>query len=387
MRGSREEPWRLSRSKRRKLERLSRAASAPHRLVMRARIILLSALGWGSAEIARAVGCSSRVVRKWRARFVAGGKDPRSLKDLPRVGRPREVPLEVRCTVMKLACERPEDSQVPFRAVWTLRALREAVARETGRTLSISEIRRVLGDEDLQPHRMRLWLHSQDPEFQAKIKPICALYLEPPPGATVLCIDEKTGIQALRRKNPTRYPRPGRAGRFEFEYKRHGTWALFAAFNVATGHVLGQVSSRRGADELADFMESVAQHYPQGDVYVVWDNLNLHGGPCWPGFQQRWLDFSARHAGRFHFVHTPLHASWMNQVEVWFSILARRALRFSSFSSREELRTRILGFIDHWNRSEAHPFKWKWSGRPRARKQKRFRRRASQDDRWLALVA
>lgn len=387
MRGSHEGPLRLSRVKRRKLERLSRAMSAPHRLVMRARIILLTALGGRSSEVAAAVGSSARMVRKWRARFLASGKELRSLKDLPRSGRPREVPLEVRCTVIKLACERPEDSQAPFRSVWTLRSLREAVARETNRTLSISEIRRILADEDLQPHRMRLWLHSQDPDFRAKIAPICALYLNPPPGATVLCIDEKTGIQALKRKHPTRYPRPGRAGRFEFEYKRNGTWALLAAFNVANGHVLGQVSSHRGAEDLACFMESVAQHYPQGEVYVIWDNLNLHGGPSWPGFQQRWADFSAQHGGRFHFVHTPLHASWMNQVEVWFSILGRRALRFSSFSSREELRSRIIGFIDHWNRFEAHPFKWKWSGRPRARKQRRSHGRPSQDDRWLALVA
>ena len=194
-------------------------------------------------------------------------------------------------------------------------------------------------------------------------------------------------IQALKRKHPTRYPRPGRAGRFEFEYIRNGTWALFAAFNVANGQVLGQVSPNRGAEQLDHFMESVAQRYPQGEVYVIWDNLNLHGGPRWPGFQKRWDDFSAKHGGRFHFVHTPLHASWMNQVEVWFSILAHRALRFSSFASLAELQTRIIGFIDHWNRVEAHPFKWKWSGRPKARKQRRARRPRTQDDRWLQRVA
>lgn len=354
---------------------------------MRCRIILLAADGRPTCEIASAVGCSSRLARKWQARFVASGKDVGSLKDLPRSGRPPEVPLGVRCTVIKLACERPEDSQAPFRSVWTLRSLRDAVARETGRTLSISEIRRILANEELQPHRMRLWLHSQDPAFQAKIEPICRLYLNPPPGATVLCIDEKTGIQALERKHPTRYPRPGRPGRFEFEYIRNGTWALFAAFNVATGHVLGQVSPKRGQEDLDHFMESVARQYPAGEVYVVWDNLNTHGGPRWPGIQKRWDAFSAKHGGRFHFVHTPLHASWMNQVEVWFSILARRALRFSSFASLAELQTRLLGFIDHWNRVEAHPFKWRWSGRPRARKQRRSLRPRSQDERWLKKAA
>lgn len=385
--GPRGRLFRLSRGKRRKLERLSRSTSAPSRLVLRARIILLAACGKRSSEIAKALGCSSRVVRKWRARFLEAKKKLLSLKDQSRSGRPQVVPVEVRCTVIKLACERPGDSRAPFRSVWTLRSLREAVAGESGWTLSISEIRRILADEDIQPHRMRLWLHSQDPDFQSKIKPICELYVNPPKGATILCIDEKTSIQALERKNPTQWPRPGRAGKFEFEYIRHGTCALFAAFNTRTGHVLGQCSPNRGADELGRFMECVAEHYSQGQVYVVWDNLNLHGGPSWRSVQRRWDEFSAKHGGRFHFVHTPLHASWMNQVEVWFSILERRALRFSSFACIDDLKSRIVGFIDHWNDVEAHPFKWKWRGQPKARRQRRSRRPKSQDDRWLTEKA
>ncbi len=176
--------FRLSRGKRRKLERLSRSTSAPLRLVLRARIILLAASGKRSSEIAKALGCSSRVVRKWCARFLKAKKKLLSRKDQSRSGRPQVVPIEVRCTVIKVACERPGESRAPFRSVWTLRSLREAVASESGWTLSISEIRRILANEDIQPHRMRLWLHSQDPDFQSKIKPICELYLNPPKGAT-----------------------------------------------------------------------------------------------------------------------------------------------------------------------------------------------------------
>ena len=319
-------------------------------------------------------------------RFLKGKRNLKSLRDHTRSGRPPEIPLDVRCTVIKLACQRPDDERAAFRDVWTLQSLHEAVAAEAERSVSITELRRILSDEEIRPHRMQLWLHSQDPDFQRKIKPICKLYTAPPDGATVLCIDEKTSIQALERKHPTRWPNKGRPGRFEFEYIRHGTCSLFAAFNTRTGHVLGRCTKKRGAAELASFMETVAKHYRRGPVYVIWDNLNLHGGPSWPSFQPRWDEFSLRHGGRFHFVHTPLHASWMNQVEVWFSILQRRVLRYGSFGSVEALMSRIHGFIDHWNVVEAHPFKWKWRGRPRVRRRKRSRR-PDRDDRWLDETA
>jgi len=385
MRGPRPRPIRLSRAKRRKLKRLAGATSAPARLVLRARIILLAADGKRNTEVASALACRSRTVCKWRMRFLASDRNLRSLRDEHRSGRPREIPLDVRCTVISLACQRPDERRTPFRNVWTLQSLHAAVAAQASQSVSISEIRRILADEEIQPHRMRLWLHSQDPDFQTKIQPICRLYLAPPAGATILCIDEKTSIQALERKNPTRWPSQGRPGRFEFEYIRNGTFALFAAFNAATGHVLGRCAPNRGAAELAAFMESVAEHYPRGEVYVIWDNLNLHGGPSWPSYQPRWEEFSKKHGGRFHFVYTPLHASWMNQVEVWFSILQRRVLRYGSFGSVEALMTKVLGFIDHWNDVEAHPFKWKWSGRPRVRRPKRSRR--DREDRWLADAA
>lgn len=163
------------------------------------------------------------------------------------------------------------------------------------------------------------------------------------------------GDAALERKHPTRWPSAGRCGRREFEYIRHGTRTLIAAYEVQTGHVFAQCRRRRTAEDLLEFMDAVAAHYP-GTVYVIWDNLNIHLG-------ERWETFNRRHDHRFHFVYTPLHASWVNQIEIWFGILARRVLRYGSFRSTRQLESRVMGFIDHWNAHEGHPFTWNFRGR------------------------
>jgi hypothetical protein len=229
--------------------------------------------------------------------------------------------------------------------------------------LSQSEIGRILRSADIRPHRVRYWLHSQDPDFAAKVNRICQLYTRPPPGATILCIDEKTCIQALGRRRGMVPAGKGRSPRFEYEYRRHGTTNLIAAFEVKTGKVFGQCRPTRKAEDLLDFMEAVAARYP-GTVYVVWDNLNIHHGP-------RWDEFNARHGDRFRFVFTPVHASWMNQIEIWFGILQRAVIRYGIFWSVSDLRSRISGFIRHWNRAEAHPFRWTFRGSRKRMKSRR----------------
>jgi transposase len=328
---------------------------APHRDVVRAQIALMAEQGLPNAEIAHQIGCDVKTVRKWRRR-IAHSPDDTALQDLPRSGRPAQVPLEVHQELIKLACARPDDSKAPFEAVWTLSSLCAAVANETGVELSRSEAWRILHGADLRPHRIRLWLHSPDPEFRPKVAAICKLYVTPPQGATVLCVDEKPGMQALEQRFAMLPCAPGRDGRKEFEYIRHGTSSLIASFNVRTGEVLGHCGPTRNADDLLTFMERVAAHYPTGPVYIIWDNLNIHHGA-------RWEAFNARHGGRFHFVYTPLHASWVNQIESWFSVLTRRVLRHGSFRSRQELAARVLAFIEFWNRAEAHPFRWTFRGR------------------------
>jgi transposase len=342
----------------RKLERVAARRKAESGLVERVRIVLLAAQGATNLEISRRLGCTAKTAGKWRTRFAKSRrKKPAVLTDAPRSGRPTTIPHWVRLEVVKLACDRPVKHKQRFRDVWTLAALRTALERETGLSLSVSEIRRVLRTEQIRPHHIKLWLHSPDPDFRPKVRAICDEYLRPPgPGETVVCVDEKTGMQALEHKHPLEPPGVGRAGRREFEYVRHGTWTLFAAFNPHTGEVFGRCSKRRKYDDLMRFMEQLARHYPRGRVTVIWDNLNIHE-------EHRWAAFNRRHASRFRFLYTPLHASWVNQVEIWFAILARRVLKHGSFPTGLALQAAVIGFIGHWNRHEAHPFRWTFRGR------------------------
>lgn len=349
---------RLAPSVRKEMEALARSMCVEARLVQRAKIILLAAQGLSNAEIGRRVGCHVDTVREWRQRFANDGRVS-TLDDRPRSGRPARVTAATRCDVVKLACDKPANHGVEYREIWTHEALATVLLRETKISLSRSEVGRILRNEDFRPHRMRLWLHSPDPDFRSKVRRICDLYLHPPEGAHVVCIDEKTGMQALARRFPTKLPAQGRAGRFEFEYVRHGTWALLAAFDVRTGTVLGECKPQRRAEDLVAFTEHLARAYPKGQVYVVWDNLNIH----YDGKDDRWTRFNDRHGNRFHFVYTPLHASWVNQIEIWFSLLQRRVLQHGDFHSAEDLRRSVLAFLNHWNRDEAHPFNWTFRGR------------------------
>jgi transposase len=202
---------------------------------------------------------------------------------------------------------------------------------------------------------VRQWLHSPDPQFRQKVNAICALYRQAPKGSVVLSVDEKTGIQAIERKYADRAPAPGRARRREFEYVRHGTQALIAALDVHSGRVMGSCTDRRTQADLVAFMEQVALSHPKGRVHIVWDNLNTHRA------QAVWDDFNARHDHRFVFHFTPLHASWVNQIELLFGIYARRVLRHASHSSIAQLRERTEAFMAQRNQAP-QPFKWTFAG-------------------------
>ena len=324
-----------------------------YRVVQRARIVLLAHKGGGTEEIACLVGWTARAVRKWKARFTAT-PSLNTLYDADRSGRPSRVPLSIRCQLVSLACERPNHEIMRFRDVWTYASLSDVLAAKTGYRLSTSEIGRILRFKEIRPHHIKQWLHSPDPNFLPKAKAVCDLYLNPPKGAVVVCVDEKP-MQALQRRHPTHVGPDGMV-RYEYEYKRHGTQVLLAAFDIATGKVLGRVLPRRTAPALVAFMEELARRYPTQQVHVVWDNLNIH----YNGKDDRWKKFNARHGGRFHFRYTPKHASWMNQVEIWFSILHRRVIRYGDFGSVAHQKDEVEGFIKHWNKREAHPFRWTW---------------------------
>lgn len=338
-----------------KLRKLATSRTAPFREVERAQIIRLAAAGWTNARVAKHLGVSEKLVRRWRQRFA---DDPSmlALRDLPRSGRPPEVPLAVRARLISLACERINDDKTPFRVLWSYEALQDALEANTGLRISISEIGRILRNTQIRPHRVTMWLNSQDPKFAEKCRVVCGVYLDAPADVTVLCIDEKRLFAHEHYpdlKPPGRHPTTRR----DFEWSRNGSSVLIAAFNVRSGAVYGECRDRRTGEDLVEFMNAVAARTP-GKVVVVWDNLNVHhDGP-----DGRWTKFNARHGGRFTFVHTPKHASWMNQVECWFSILERRVLRHASFPDVPAVNARVVGFLEHWNKHEAHPFNWKFRG-------------------------
>jgi transposase len=338
-----------------KLRKLATSRTAPYRAVQRAQIVRLAAAGWDNERIAARVGLSVRRVRDWRHRFAA---DPRmsTLSDQPRSGRPPQVPLAVRAKLISIACERPEDDKTPFRTLWTHETLQAALLLATGVRISTSEIGRILRNAAIRPHHVRMWLNSQDPQFTSKCQQVCRYYLEPPAGTTVLCIDEKR-LFAHERTTALKPPGRHRSVRKEFEYSRHGSSVLLAAFDICTGQVHGECRARRTGQDLVEFLEAVAARV-KGNVVVIWDNLNVH----YDGAEKRWTRFNKRHGGRFMFVHTPKHASWLNQVECWFSLLERRLLRHGSFPDTATVCAQVLGFIAHWNKVEAHPFHWTFRG-------------------------
>lgn len=338
-----------------KLEALVRQGTAAQRDVLRARITLLAAEGVSNEQIAQAVGASLPTVCKWRRRAAADG--PLVLGDAARSGRPRRITEEARLELVALACEPLHERG--GRATPTLDEIRErALDRGVVAAVSRSHLHRLLQACDVRPHRIRMWLHSLDPCFREKVTEICELYRNPPPGAVVMSIDEKTGMQALERPGVQGRTRPGQVRRQEFEYVRHGTQALIAAMDVHSGRIVATCGDRRTGDDLERFMETVAAELPDVPIHVVWDNLNIHRtGP-------RWQLFNERHGGRFTFHFTPIHASWVNQIELWFSILGRRCLRNASFASTAGLRETVLQFIATWNDHHARPFRWTFAGYP-----------------------
>ena len=347
----------LSAAERGELERRTAARTTRQRDVLRAKIVLGCAQGERPREIARRLGMTPRCVEKWRARFVR--ERLAGLAERPRAGRKLTYDTATRIELIALACEpRAMEERKPIRR--TIQEIREvAVQRGIVEQIGWSTVQRILSEADVRPHHVRGWLHSPDPQFRAKVNAITALYLQPPPGAVVISVDEKSGMQATERTHPSRAAAPGRSARYEFEYTRHGTQTLIAGFVVHTGEVLATCGATRTSTDLLAFMEGVAQHFPDAPIHVIWDNLNIH----YDGKDQRWTAFNARHGQRFVFHYTPKHASWVNQVELFFSILQRRCLRGASFPSTAALRTAVLAFIQRWN-EHAHPFRWTFQGYP-----------------------
>lgn len=336
--GRPKKPIILSEEEREQLSAIVNSRSLPYGLVRRARIALLAAEGIPNCTIAERVGLSHQIVCKWRQRYLKQGLP--GLHDELRPGRPRSISdEEVAMLVRKTLETKPRDG-----THWTIRS----AAKDT--ELSRPTVHRIWRAFGLQPHRQRNFKLSTDPFFVEKVRDIVGLYLNPPDKAMVLCVDEKSQIQALDRTQPLLPMGLGYVEGVTHDYVRHGTTTLFAALDIATGQVLTSCKNRHRHQEYLQFLKQVdADVPPDLEIHLVVDNYATHKHPK----VKRWL---AAHP-RYQVHYTPTYASWLNQVEIWFNIITQRAIRRGTFRSVKALIAKIEYFVNQYNRT-SHPFVW-----------------------------
>jgi transposase len=328
----------VSPSERETLTNWARRPKTAQALALRSRIILACATGATNTDVAEKIGVTKQMVGKWRARFIERRLD--GLLDEPRSGAPRKITDEKIEEAVRLTLE----SQPHNATHWSTRSL----AEKTG--LSQTTVRRIWHAFGLQPHRSETFKLSKDPLFIEKVRDIVGLYLSPPDKALVLCVDEKSQIQALDRTQPLLPMRPGQAERRSHDYVRHGTTSLFAALDVRTGEVIGKCQPRHRSVEFRKFLDLIDKSVPEDlDVHLVLDNYGTHK----TALIRRWL----AKRPRFHLHFTPTGASWINLVERWFGLLTERQLRRGVHRSTSELIAAIERYLDISN-NDPKPFVW-----------------------------
>jgi hypothetical protein len=388
------------------LNDISRRRELPHSTVQRAQIVLAAATGQGNKAIGKDLNLYPETAALWRNRWLTeqqeldkvAGKSKLLLKaicsvlaDSSRPGSPCTFTAEQVCQIISVACETPP---APL-THWTRNDLvRVVIARGIVETISASTIGRILKEGDLKPHRSRYWLnHTVEDEahFRQEVRTICKLYHQAEAlhaqGVHVVSTDEKTGIQALEPIHPTQPMIAGRPEQKEFEYERHGTQTLIANFEVATGRVISPtVGDTRTEEDFANHIRATIATAPNERWIFIADQLNTHKSEtlvkvvaelC--GIKEELgvkgesgilhnmtsrADFLQDKSHRIRFVYTPKHCSWLNQVEMWFGMLSRRLLKRGRFSSTDELKKRILEFIEFFNKTLAKPFRWTYIGKP-----------------------
>lgn len=320
------------------LQRWARRLSSSQALALRCRIVLAAADGKKNKDIAAELRCNAATVTKWRRRFAEHRLD--GLHDEPRPGAPRTITDEdVERVIVKTLEETPNGA-----THWSTRSMAAAVGMSQTR---VSQIWRAFG---LKPHLVEDFKLSPDPQFIDKVRDVVGLYLNPPEAAVVVCVDEKTQIQALDRTAPVLPLLPGTPERRTHDYKRNGTTNLYAALDVASGKVISAMTARHRAEEFRKFLNLIDREVPDHlDVHVVLDNVSTHKTPS----IQRWL---ARHP-RFTFHFTPTYSSWMNLVERWFAELTNKWLRRGTHRSVRDLTASIKTWITNWN-DDPKPFVW-----------------------------
>ena len=330
----------LTKQERMELTRQTRSRTGRADAARRARVILLLAEGATWSAVCHAVGCSRGFVATWSQRFAEdrlAGLYSRHRGQVPR----RNTP-QAEARILEATRRAPTDGSTH----WSTRKLAAALK------VSHMRVARVWAKHGIKPHRLERYMASTDPDFEQKAADVIGLYLNPPQHAAVFCVDEKTAIQALDRKDPVLPLSPGRAERHGFEYYRHGTLSLYAAFNTKTGEVLGKTTMRHTSEQFVAFLTDIVTSQPTGKaIHVIADNLSAHK-------TTRVADFLAQHTNvRLHF--TPTYSSWLNQVELWFGKIERDVIARGVFTSVKDLAKKLMRYIRHYNKAPKI-VKWKY---------------------------
>lgn len=314
-----------------------------YRFIQRVNTILLAEKELNNKEIATKVGLSVVAVSHWRTRYARKGIE--GLNDLPRSGKPCVYGHDDRLKIVNVACKPPS-----LKTRWTVRELSKKTK------ISKSHLHRIMHELDLKPHQFRMWLFSNDPKFEEKQADVVGLYINPPKNAFVVCLDEKTGLQAtsaLHKKLPMAI---GMVEKREFGYKRHGVLALYAALKVHEGKIFGKTEKKHTHVEFLSFVKEIYKKWGRKkELHFVVDNFSAHK----TDEVKKWLESHKK----VHFHFTPTHASWLNQIELWFSILTRQLLSKKDFKSVKDLTKQVLKFIEEYNKN-SKPFAWTYSGKP-----------------------
>ena len=335
----------INNEQREELVTMQRSLKLERRYVDRAKVILLSANGETIDSIMKQVSLSRRAVNKWRQRFKQNGLD--GLKDAPRSGKKPFITPEQKAMVIQKACSKPEGGYTN----WS----QSRIAKEVG--ISQSKVYQILKEADLKPHKIEYWCgKSTDPEFESKMINIIGLYMDPPENAIVLCIDEKTQIQALDRTQPELPLRAGNAKRQTTTYKRNGTVSLIAALAVHTGEVTAKTIQSNNSENFLKFLKKIDRKYRNKKIHIIVDNLSVHKHKD----VKEWV--AGKRKITLHF--TPTYSSWLNQVEIWFNILTKDVIKGGIWKSSRQLADQLMEYIKTYNKTRAKPFEWTYTGKP-----------------------
>jgi transposase len=337
--------YQVSVQQREELVTMQRSLKLQKRYVDRAKVIILSSEGITIDQIMEQTRLSRRAVNKWRQRFKSAGIA--GLKDAHRPGKRPVITQEQKLLVIQKACSKPEGGYTN----WS----QARIAKEVG--ISQSRVFQILKETDLKPHKIEYWCgKSPDPEFEAKMINIVGLYMNPPENAIVLCVDEKTQIQALDRSQPLLPLKPGHPKRLTATYKRNGTVALIAALAVHTGEITAKTMTSNNAGNFLKFLKKLDRNYTGKKLHIIVDNLSVHKNKE----VKKWLE--GKRKFKLHF--TPTYSSWLNQVEIWFNLLTKDVIKGGIWESSEQLASQLLEYVDTYNKTRAKPFEWTYTGNP-----------------------